>query len=209
MKSLTGLSAVFLAVALLITGCDQMSGAKPQALVVDLTAVGKATGQDESMQEKAQATRDELNVQLTNSARNLEKLIEEEREKLGGSPSEEQEQILQSLLQQAQQQYAQLQADAQQRAQQNEVNLVLQFRDRVRPIAEKIAGSRGASVVLTSDQAVFWVDPAVDITGDVITELRAQGIFTEIDDETVGDLDIDANTGGDQAPMADEPGAAQ
>lgn len=161
------------------------------------------------MQEKAQATRDELNVQLTNSARNLEKLIEEEREKLGGSPSEEQEQILQSLLQQAQQQYAQLQADAQQRAQQNEVNLVLQFRDRVRPIAEKIAGSRGASVVLTSDQAVFWVDPAVDITGDVITELRAQGIFTEIDDETVGDLDIDANTGGDQAPMADEPGAAQ
>ena len=209
MKSWTGLAAVCLAAILLVTGCDQMPGAKPQTLVVDLTAVGKATGQDESMQAKAQATREELNVQLTSSARNLEKLIEEERENLGGSPTQEQEQKMQNLLQQAQQQYAQLQADAQQRAQQNEVNLVLEFRDKIRPVAEKIAGSRGASVVLTSDQAVFWVDPAVDITGDVITELRAQGIFTEIDADTVPDLDIDTNIGMDPAPNADESSADQ
>lgn len=209
MKSLTGFLAVCLAALLLITGCDQMPGAKPQALVVDLTAVGKATGQDEAMQAKAQATREELNAQLANSARNLEKLIDDEKGKLDGVPSQEQEQKLQSLLQQAQQQYAQLQADAQQRAQQNEVNLVLEFRDRVRPVAEKIAGSRGANVVLTTDQAIFWADPAVDITGDVITELRAQGIFTEIDTDTVSDLDIDASTGADLAPPADEPSVDQ
>jgi len=163
----------------MIAGCDQMPGMGPGTLVIDLTTVAKAIGQDQSMQDRAEAAREDLNTQLTESARELEQQIEQERVKFGESPTEEQQLQLQQMTQQAQQRYGQLQAEAQQNVQQHEINLVQEFREQVRPFAEKIARSRGAEVVLLADQSVFWLDPAVDITGEVIDALRAQDVFAD------------------------------
>jgi len=179
MKSMTGLWVACVTAILMIAGCDQMPGMGPGTLVVDLTAVAKAIGQDQSMQDRAEAAREDLNTQLTESARELEQQIEQERIKFGESPTEEQQLQLQQMTQQAQQRYGQLQAEAQQNVQQHEINLVQEFREQVRPFAEKIARSRGAEVVLLADQSVFWLDPAVDITGEVIDALRAQDVFAD------------------------------
>jgi len=179
MKSMTGLWVACVTAILMIAGCDQMPGMGPGTLVVDLTAVAKAIGQDQSMQDRAEAAREDLNTQLTESARELEQQIEQERVKFGESPTEEQQLQLQQMTQQAQQRYGQLQAEAQQNVQQHEINLVQEFREQVRPFAEKIARSRGAEVVLLADQSVFWLDPAVDITGEVIDALRAQDVFAD------------------------------
>jgi Skp family chaperone for outer membrane proteins len=179
MKSITGLLTVSLAAVLLIAGCDQIAGKGPGTLIVDLAAVAKATGQETAMQEQAQTAREDLNAELANAAQNLEQQIEQERVASGDTPTAEQELQLQQMAMQAQQRYGQLQAEAQQQAQQHEVNLVLEFREQIKPFAEKIARSRGASVVLLADQSVFWIDPTIDITGGVIDALSAEGVFAE------------------------------
>ena len=181
MKSMTNLWIICLAVTLLIAGCDQLPGARSSTLVVDLAAVAKATGQEDSMQVRAQAAREEINIQLGEAGRNLEQQIQEERDKIGDSPTQEQEQQLQQMALQAQQQYGQLQAEAQQQAQQFEVNLVLEFREAVKPFAEKIARSRGGGIILLADQTVFWLDPEIDLTGEIIAALRAESVFADTD----------------------------
>jgi len=181
MKSMTSLWAVSLSAVLLIAGCDQIPGTEPGTLIVDLAAVAKATGQEESMQAQAQIARENLNAELAEAGKNLEQQLVQERADIGDAPTPEQELQFQQMTQQAQQRYAQLQAEAQQQAQQHEVNLVLEFREQIQPFAEKIARSRGATVVLLADQSVFWLDPAVDITGGVIDALRAENVFAESD----------------------------
>ena len=109
----------------------------------------------------------------------------DERAKIGDTPTQEQAVQLQQLSQQAQQQYAQLQSEAQQKVQKAEINLILDYREAVKPFAEKIARSRDASVVLLVDQSVFWLDPAIDITGDVISALRAERVFAGSDADQV------------------------
>ncbi len=180
MKSIAGLWVVCLMLVLLFAGCDKLpGGAGPGTLIVDLAAVAKATGQEQSMQSRAQVAREEINSQLVKSAATLEQQIEQERETFGDSPTEEQQQQLQQTMAQAQQQYGQLQAEAQQQLQQNEINMVMEFREQIKPVAEKIAQSRNASLIVLADQSVFWLDPAIDMTGDVISALRAEGTFAD------------------------------
>lgn len=179
MKSLAGLLAISLASALLLAGCDKMPGAGPDTLIVDLPAIAKATGQDEAIQLQAQAAREEINARLMESAGNLEQQLDQERSNIGDAPTQEQQQQLQQMTAQAQQQYGQLQAEAQQQLQQLVFNLEMEFRDQVKPFAEDIARARKASVIHVTDQTIFWQDPAVDITGDVIAAVRAAGIFEE------------------------------
>jgi Skp family chaperone for outer membrane proteins len=202
MKSMTGLWAACLAAALLTTGCDQIPGIGPDTLIVDLGAIAKASGQEQAMQTQAQTAREELNAQLVETAKNLEQQIVEERANAGDAPTQEQELQLQQMAQQAQQQYGQLQAEAQQQAQQFEINLVLEFREKIKPFAEKIARSRSASVVLLADQVVFWIDPVVDITGDVIAAIRAEDVFSDTGTDQASEAPIAAPI--ELEPTADE-----
>ncbi len=137
------------------------------------------------MQNQAQTVREDANAQLIESAKEIEKWLADERAKIGDTPTQEQAVQLQQLSQQAQQQYAQLQSEAQQKVQKAEINLILDYREAVKPFAEKIARSRDASVVLLVDQSVFWLDPAIDITGDVISALRAERVFAGSDADQV------------------------
>ncbi|MBT78467.1 MAG: hypothetical protein CL798_09790 [Chromatiales bacterium] len=185
MKSISGLFVACLLAALFLAGCNQTPAAEPGTLVVDLSAIAKATGQEQSMQNQAQTVREDANAQLIESAKEIEKWLADERAKIGDTPTQEQAVQLQQLSQQAQQQYAQLQSEAQQKVQKAEINLILDYREAVKPFAEKIARSRDASVVLLVDQSVFWLDPAIDITGDVISALRAERVFAGSDADQV------------------------
>lgn len=181
MIKLTGLLAIGLSTALALTGCDRLPGSEPDVLIVDLSAVAKATGQEDAMQQQAQTSREKLNEKLSELVQNLEQQLAEERSRFGDTPTEEQQQQLQQMTMGAQQQYGQLQADAQQQAQQYEIDLVLEFRERIQPFAEKIARERGAHIVMLGDQSVFWLDPAVNITEEVIDALGADAVFDEPD----------------------------
>jgi len=167
-------AAIVLASALLFA-CDQFPGmAGPPVAVVDLNAIAEATGQDTAMQDQAEAARSNLDRQLNQVAAELGQQLEAEREKLGDSETDQAQ--FQELTTQAQQQYARTQALANQRAQEYQAGLVARFRGTVQPIAMAVAREHGASVVFVAGSTLFWWEPAVDLTEEVIAELRAQEI---------------------------------
>lgn len=168
-----GIFCTVVLAAAAIAACDRLPGG-PGTVIVDLAAVAKATGQDVAMQKRMDDSRAELTAQLQDVAANLENELNEHRDKLGDSPTVAEQQELQQKITAAQQQYSQTQAAAQQQVQQFEADVVLQYRESLRPILRDIATARGASVVRVADTAILWFDPAVDITAEVIAAIRAQ-----------------------------------
>jgi Skp family chaperone for outer membrane proteins len=186
--------------ALATTGCDRLAGGPAgQALVVDLGAVAKATGQDVEMEQQMEVARQDLAEQLNKMAADLEAGLKEEQEKLGAAPSAEQQQQLQQKVAEAQQQYAQTQGQAQQRVQQYQANLVLDYRDSLQPVVQKIASARGSTMVMVVDSSLLWTDPTVDLTGEVIAALRAKAQTDEVSEPAATEA-ASADAASDAAP---------
>lgn len=161
--------------ASLVTACGPLTGDGPVA-VVDLAAVAKATGQDKVMAEQLDAARRELGTQLTQIAGDLEKQLQAEQSRLGGAVAAAREKEFQQLTAQARQELAGTQALARQKAQDYQVGLAAGYRRAVQPVVAEIAKSKGAAVVLVSDATMLWFDAAVDITDEVIAELRSNPV---------------------------------
>ena len=171
MKNLPSVIAALL-LAVVVSACEPQSAAGGVA-IIDLATVAKATGQEETMRVESEAARAELTSQLQQLAQNLEGQLAAEREKAGISPNQEQQARLQQLGLAAQQQVNNAQQQAQAQANAFEQQLVTDFRAEIRPLAEQIARDKGLSVVLAADAYLFWFDPAVDITDEVIAGYRA------------------------------------
>lgn len=161
--------------ALFAVACDQLPGADASGgvAVVDLNAVAKATGRDEAINERMESARVDLNEQLTQIAGDLEQQLKDEQEKVGAAPEPAEQQQLQEMAVRAQRQLAEKQQLAQQKATQFQLELVNEFRLQLKPVAEKVAASRGADIVVVLDDAVLWFDSGIDITAEVIADLRA------------------------------------
>jgi len=108
---------------------------------------------------------------------------------LGPGATEEQ---LAEISAAAQQQFTDSQNFARQQATQLRNNLIQQFIDQVRPIAAEIAERKGASAILTESPALFWHDADMDLTDEVIAEVRARGISLDslLDDDDEIDVPV-------------------
>ena len=167
--------SIIIACAMMVAACDQLPSAASSGgvAVVDLNAVAKATGRDEAINERLESARVDLNEQLTQIAADLEKQLKDQQEKVGATPKPDEQQQLQEMAVRAQRQLAEKQQLAQQKATQFQLELVNEFRRQLTPVAEKVAASRGADVVVILDDSVLWFDSGVDITDEVIADLRA------------------------------------
>lgn len=175
MKTALKLPVGLALIVLSIAACDKLPGAGgPGVVVVDLETIAKATGQDTRIEQQMTAARAEANAKLTEVATDLEAQLNEEREKLGDSASEAEQQALRQLTATAQQQFAQAQTQAQQNVQQYQAGLVVEFQEKVQPIAAEIAATRGANVALIANPSLFWFDASADITDEVLAVMRAQ-----------------------------------
>jgi len=172
MKVTSSFAGIVLAAAALLAGCDQISG-RSDVAVLDLTAVAKATGQDEEIRKQAEAARADLGTRLQQLAANLNQQLQAERAKMGAKPSAGDEQRFQELTQQARQQINNAQSQAQNEVSQIEAQLVEAFRDKVDPLAEKIAREKGAKALFAADSYLFWNEAEIDITDEVIEAWRA------------------------------------
>lgn len=172
MKFVRVLTSALAASLLLLAGCDQQPASSPIA-VLDLAAVAEATGEDKAIREKAEAAREGLGTQLQELAASMDKQLAAEREKIGVKPKAEDAQRLQEMTMQARQQINNAQQQAQNQASQIEGQLVEEFRKKVDPLAEKIAREKGAKALLAADSYLFWHDPAIDITDEVVEAWRA------------------------------------
>ncbi|MEX2670505.1 MAG: OmpH family outer membrane protein [Phycisphaeraceae bacterium] len=143
------------------------------AAVVDLDAVAKAIGKDTEITEQIEAAVQQMNERLRTAAQEMQEQLEAEQEKLGDDPTEEQVARLRQMAAKAQQNVQNNRSAAQLRRNQVRTQLIQQFREEARPIAEKVAKASGANVVLLANDNVLWYESAADITGLVITEMRA------------------------------------
>jgi len=177
-----------LAVLAALAGCDKLphplapsssspaaaAPSPPDVAVLDLGAVAKALGRDEVFKQQVEAAGRELQQQLSEFSTEVRDRLREEQAKLGDEPSEEQRQQLAQLAANAQRQVQQSQALARQRALEFQTGLAAQFRAEVQPVAAEVARANGARTVLLSN-TILWFEPAIDITGKVIDEMRARG----------------------------------
>jgi len=171
--------------AALLSGCDltpftpaaPLPAPKPQLgniVVLDLSSVAKALGEDLIFKEQIERANSSLSQQLTQIAGELNKQLETEKGKLTGDIDAADRQRLAHLTAQAQVELRKKQQEAQRKGQEFQSGLRQQFLEKVRPVAARIARERNASAVSVARSALLWNDPRIDITSDVIAAMQAQ-----------------------------------
>lgn len=161
----------FTLTTLLLIGCKPLSLSN-QVAVVDLNVVAKTLGRDDLILKNVKSANENLNQQLEQIAIDLRKQVDEEKSKLGEKPSKEEEQKYMQLVQQANNQLNQTKQVAVQKSQQLQNSLVAEFRNEVSKVSREIAQKNGYLTVLAINDGLLWADETVDITNDVITEMR-------------------------------------
>jgi Skp family chaperone for outer membrane proteins len=175
-KWLTGLAALAALVAL--TGCEwqskQPATTAGAVAVIDLDAIAQRLGSDKQMAASINQRQSALNQQLVELAKNYNAQLAERQKSLDANQGQEGEVTLASWQQQANANLNQVKKRAAQDLQSHRLQLVTQFRERIKPAARRVAEARGLSVIVTkNDSVVFDFTGAADITEEVISELSA------------------------------------
>lgn len=158
-----------------VAGCDQLAGKRAAVAVIDLDAVARALGRDDVITQRINDANQQLTTQLGQVAQNLQQQLAEAREKYP-VVGDEAEAELQQKAAAATAQLQQTQRLAQQRSAQFRTAVINEFREEVQPFAAELAERRGAVAIMTVAAPMLWFDPAVDITGDVISAMRQAGL---------------------------------
>lgn len=188
-------SIIFALSLIALSGCDKFQSS-PNTVVLDLDAIASATGQAATIKQQIEQANQDLNSQLSTISTKLNEQLAAEKKKMGKKPSKSEKENLQKLTLQANQKMQQAKTIASQKAQQYRTALILQLRQYVQPIAEEIASKRGADIVLTSNNAMIWFNPDIDITDEIIAEIRAMPATK---------ADTGSPTVSEQAPATKQP----
>ena len=156
-----------------LNGCNQLGIPSNNAvLIVDMTAVAKATGRQEVMQKELEFANIQLTEQLKLIVSHLEENVTEEKEKLGKKPTPEEQRQFDILVLQAQKQLQDTKNLAVQQSTEFRSELILDFRNEVSNIAQQIANKQGSKLVMVVGQETLWFDSNSDITDEVIAIMR-------------------------------------
>lgn len=142
-------------------------------LVVDIEAVAKAMGWDTIIVTQVELATRDLNAQLLKAAESMQKELKTQQAALGANPTKEQLAAFQRAQVRVQQNIENNKLIAQQARDSVRNKQVLNFRQKIKPVAARIGQERGAKVVSVANEDVIWFDGSADITGDVIAALRS------------------------------------
>ena len=174
------------ALALSFTGCDKLGinlggGSADQNqpngfAIIDLDEIASRLKKDVQLQNALKQRESQFNSELSQLRNRFRQQVQLQQQQLGEEPTEEQQQQLVQLVNNLNVQLSRAQSTAQQQLNRDEVALVQNFRNEVRPVAVKIALERGFTIVLTKNEAVlFAYDDNFDITEEVIRRMAAPG----------------------------------
>jgi len=177
--------SIYALLTLVLAGCGPAASPAPSPVpspaptpaigggaVLDLDAVAKRLGRDTAIIAELKEAEAPLRSQLEASQKDFEGQIDSLKTSLGAKPSEADIQKLTELTRTLSQQFQQKQQQAQQEMSAKRAALISRFREELKPVALKIAASKGLGIVhLKSDIAILVNEPALDITDDVVAEL--------------------------------------
>ncbi len=164
-------SIIVVLAILSITGCKPLNLSN-QVAVIDLNLVAKTLGRDDLIIKNVKSANDNLNQQLEKIAADLRKQLDKEKSKLGEKPSKDEEQQFIQLVQKANNQLNQTKQVAVQKSQQLQNSLIAEFRNEVSKASKEVAQKNGYLTVLATNDSLLWADTTVDITNEVIREMR-------------------------------------
>lgn len=175
-----------------ISGCGYLQPSA-DSVVLDLDAIANATGQAAIIKQQISNANEELNSQLNTIASSLNEQLANEKKKMESKPVKDSKVYLEQLVAQANQKMQESKVLASQKSQQYQAVLIQQLRQEVAPIAEKIARERGATIVVISNNATLWFDPTIDITDEIISEMRANPLQKKDSKAVVQEKSDDSN----------------
>jgi len=155
----------------LISGCNN-EPPKPQAVLLNMGAVGDATGITEQMNELRVTIRQQNAEEVNALSAKLSKELEDEKASLGDKPSEEDENKIKALQKQQNNQILQARRAGNSKGAKEISDAKQSFVDDIMSVAQKVASEHGASIIL-KDTAAFWFNGSVDITNEVIDRMSS------------------------------------
>jgi len=178
MKIIYSLFAVVTLVAMV--GCDsgtpQTKAKAPGGVaLIDLDIVAKRLGRDTEIDAELKTAGDDLGAKLATAQKDLQEEFLQLKQSLGEKPTSKQNQQLADRGRELNEKFQQAEQSARQEIASQRTDLIVRFREEIRPIALRIAAERGLTTVLVkSDIVVLANDPSVDITDTVAAELVGQ-----------------------------------
>ena len=162
-------------VALLVCiGCNQNSNEAGRVAVVDLDAVAAQLGRETAIVSAIKEREAALSRQVAGAKSGYEDQLRATKAKLGKEPTKEQAQQFAKLQQQANLKLKQVATQAQNHLKQHRTNLVQQFREEAKSVAQQVARERGFSMVVTkNDSIILAFDATADITTAVAQRMQA------------------------------------
>ena len=142
--------------------------------VDDLDRVAKELGRDVQMTNDLKANQSSVANQLAAVEKNAIEKLNEMKADLGEDAAEDKKVEFAKIAQGTQIQFNNLQKKAVAAISQRRDTLVAAFRAEARPATEKVAKAHGASAVMTRNESfLFSFDNTIDITNEVIAEMKA------------------------------------
>jgi Skp family chaperone for outer membrane proteins len=174
-------TALIAPLALMVAGCGWQSESPraetPGAVaIIDLDEIARRLGSDRQISSLIAQRQNALTKQVVELAKKYNAQIEEQKAKLTspeGQPAENFEVTVASWQQQASASLTQVKQRAEADLTNTRLQLVTQFRDRIKPAARRVAQERGLSVIVTKNDTVFDFVSTADITDAVVDELLA------------------------------------
>ena len=166
-----------LTLALAISACERPAESPKDTIAfIDLDGAAKRLGRDVALAEELKTENDTLAQKLIKERDEMQAKFNESLQSAGSKPSDEDTKKLQALEQTLNQQLQARQQAAREELSTKQADLIRQFREEVKPVAQKIAAAKGMKTVLVrSDIVALSIDPAADITDDVVAEMISSG----------------------------------
>lgn len=143
--------------------------------IVDLDDVLKQLQLKETFEATVVQRREESRKQLAALLIKLRDQYEAKKKSYGEQPDTAQAKELQSIYDLINRTYAEARTKADAALTAYQAKYIQDFRNRVAPIARRIALDRGLSIVITKNPThILWFDPALDLTDQVVEALRDQ-----------------------------------
>ena len=126
------------------------------------------------MEAQLEAASKGLTDQIRDRAATIEAQLMSEREKMGASRTQTQQAQLARQALVAQKELKDLKLEAETLIAGRRLEIMDGFRERISQVATEVAKKHNGLAVIAINDNILWIDPAVDLTDEVLAELRSR-----------------------------------
>lgn len=190
-----GLLSVFLGVLVLaVVGCDrgpqaQQQQPAPQTVstaqtgrlgLLDLDKVAQKMEWFEQLQRQVMVVEQELRVNYDGLRHQMDTMLRDEQRQMGDKLTQEQQDRLGAMRLVAERKLQDAQAQMQAETARARQQVVMKYRELIRPVAIRVAQKQGVGLIMLPSEGIFWNDEAVDLTDQVVEELKLTGVKLDL-----------------------------